>query len=84
MTHTRLREVKPDGLIEVEYVASRTIEGKRIVIGEYDSLDEAERAIHAHQAANPPETQPCYNCGGTGKRNDDECNMCAGTGRIPE
>lgn len=26
---------------------------------------------------------PCHNCEGVGKLNEEECNMCAGTGFVP-
>lgn len=26
---------------------------------------------------------PCHDCNGMGKLNEEECNMCAGTGSVP-
>ena len=32
-----------------------------------------------------PGNVTCYNCGGSGlDRHGEECNMCAGTGEVPE
>lgn len=79
-------------VITVVFRAKITLDGNEIDLGEFDSQEEAEQAIivteaehdrDVEEAANPPQTQTCYNCHGTGKLNNDECNMCAGTGRVP-
>ena len=84
MPHPEVHHVDPDGLIELVYVASRTINGERFELGEFDTLQDAELAIRSDQEKSPEGTQKCHNCEGSGKYGGEECNMCAGTGRIPE
>lgn len=67
--------------------------GREIELGEFESEEEADQAISLaehdwsqdlNDAMYPPKTRKCYNCEGTGKsKNADECNTCAGTGRVP-
>ncbi|MBS0224744.1 MAG: hypothetical protein JSS25_00165 [Proteobacteria bacterium] len=81
------------GTITTIYRAKVTQGEKIIELGEFDSEEEAEQAIimaeadweqELTDASFPSKTRRCYNCEGTGKIQNEECNMCAGTGRVPE
>lgn len=87
-----LRKRGGSAVIAVVYHAKILLGDNEVDLGKFDSQEEAEQAIivaeaehdrDVEEATNPPETQRCYNCRGSGKLNDDECNMCAGTGRVP-
>jgi len=68
--------------------------GERMVeLGDHESREEAEQAVMRAEsdflldiadARTPSHTHDCYNCEGVGRSKDgEECNMCAGTGRVP-
>ncbi|QTD87976.1 MULTISPECIES: hypothetical protein [Xanthomonas] len=80
------------GKITVVYRAKVVLGGKVIDLGEFESEEEAEQAIMIAEvdwdqdlddAKYPSKSRDCYNCDGSGQGKDDECNTCAGTGRIP-
>ena len=82
MTDPEIHRVGTNGVIEVIYVASKTIGGIRTDLGEHETFEDAEQAILADESAKPAGTRVCHDCDGTGELKGEECNMCAGTGRI--
>ncbi len=78
---------------KIIYRGTITLGDEEIDLGEFDSEEDCQNAIDLEQAkwdkelqdaASPPKTIKCHNCEGTGVSKGTECNMCAGTGRIPE
>ena len=74
------------GVIEVTdgvFVASKTISGNRIELGNFGTYEEAEQSILADEAAQPQGRKRCPDCDGAGiRQGNEECNMCAGTGYV--
>ena len=54
------------------------------LLGTFEDMAAARSALSRHIPWSPsPGMIRCHDCEGTGRFKDDECNMCAGTGRIP-
>ena len=82
MRDPEVKSVGMNGVVQTVYVATVVAGGEEVELGTFDSFEEAELEIRAHEAKEPPNTKRCFDCGGSGKKNGDECNMCVGTGRV--
>ncbi|WP_348765608.1 hypothetical protein [uncultured Salinisphaera sp.] len=72
-----------NGTVQAIFHATYGFGDTQISLGEFETYEAAKNAIQAREESEIGDNQLCFDCEGRGIYKGEECNLCAGTGKLP-